>query len=60
MAAVDFLQYAKSYYFDDGDDRTSLAHQISYALDIAGEASHAGHRAARQTPSRSGPAMCSW
>ncbi|MCJ1676963.1 potassium channel family protein [Streptomyces sp. APSN-46.1] len=43
VAAVDFLQYAESYYFHDGDDRTSLACQIGYALNIADEASNAGH-----------------
>ncbi|MFD7782052.1 potassium channel family protein [Streptomyces nojiriensis] len=47
VAAVDFLQYAESYYFHDGDDRTSLALQIGYALDIADEASEAGHRDVR-------------
>ncbi|MGR4878664.1 potassium channel family protein [Streptomyces sp. LARHCF249] len=43
VAAVDFLQYAESYYFHDGDDRTSLARQIGYALDIAEQAADARH-----------------
>ncbi|MFF8268472.1 potassium channel family protein [Streptomyces sp. NPDC016562] len=43
VVAVDFLQYAESYYFHDVDDRTSLAHQIDYALDIADQAAEARH-----------------
>ncbi|MFE9634043.1 potassium channel family protein [Streptomyces sp. NPDC006463] len=47
VVAVDFLQYAESYYFHDVDDRTSLAHQIGYALDIADQAAGAHHPDAR-------------
>ncbi|MEU4732922.1 potassium channel family protein [Streptomyces sp. NPDC023588] len=47
VVAVDFLQYAESYYFHDVDDRTSLAHQIDYALDIADQAAGARHPDAR-------------
>ncbi|MGW0750503.1 potassium channel family protein [Streptomyces sp. NPDC002587] len=47
VVAVDFLQYAESYYFHDVDDRTSLAQQIGYALDIADEAAGARHPDAR-------------
>lgn len=43
VTAVDFLQYAESYYFRDGEDRTSLARQIGYALRIADQASDATH-----------------
>ncbi len=43
VVTVDFLQYAESYYFHDGDDRTSLARQIGYALNIADQASEARH-----------------
>ncbi|MFE9255279.1 potassium channel family protein [Streptomyces sp. NPDC006879] len=35
VVTVDFLQYAESYYFYDGDDRTSLAGHLQYAQDLA-------------------------
>lgn len=36
-------QYAESYYFHDGDDRTSLARQITYAMNLADQAAAARH-----------------
>ncbi|MEU1040698.1 potassium channel family protein [Streptomyces sp. NPDC005551] len=33
--SVDFLQYAESYYFHDGDAHTSLANNIRYAEELA-------------------------
>ncbi|MFJ3926053.1 ion channel [Streptomyces sp. NPDC090022] len=43
VVCVDFLQYAESYYFHDGDGRISLAHQIGKAVDLAGQASAGRH-----------------
>lgn len=43
VASVDFLQYPESYYFHDGDDRTSLAGHIGYAVRTADEAVGARH-----------------
>ncbi|MFF7969397.1 potassium channel family protein [Streptomyces sp. NPDC007903] len=43
VVSVDFFQYAECYYFHDGDDRTSLARQIEYAVDIAHQAADARH-----------------
>ncbi|QES46944.1 Ion transport 2 domain protein [Streptomyces venezuelae] len=43
VLAVDFLQYAESYYFHDGDDRTSLARHIGYAVGAADRAAGARH-----------------
>ncbi|MEX0172081.1 potassium channel family protein [Streptomyces sp. LMG1-1-1.1] len=40
---VDFLQYAESYYFDDGDENTSLPGQLGYAADLANRAASARH-----------------
>ncbi|MEU4268938.1 potassium channel family protein [Streptomyces sp. NPDC026092] len=40
---VDFLQYAESYYFHDGDENTSLPRQIRYALRLADQADGAHH-----------------
>ncbi|MFC8511379.1 potassium channel family protein [Streptomyces sp. NPDC057411] len=40
---VDFLQYAESYYFYDGDENTSLPGQLGFALALAEEASAARH-----------------
>ncbi|MEU2076331.1 potassium channel family protein [Streptomyces sp. NPDC013489] len=40
---VDFLQYAESYYFHDGDGNTSLARQLRYALGLADQADGARH-----------------
>jgi hypothetical protein len=31
---VDFMQYAETYYFHDGEDRTSLAVMVRYAADL--------------------------
>lgn len=39
--SVDFLQYAESYYFHDGDERTSLAGNIGYAAVLGELAAHA-------------------
>lgn len=43
VVSVDFLQYAESYYFFDGDDRTSLARQITGAVNLADQAAGARH-----------------
>lgn len=43
VVSVDFQQYAESYYFYDGDDRTSLACQIAGALNLADQAAGARH-----------------
>ncbi|MFD7630824.1 potassium channel family protein [Streptomyces sp. NPDC059851] len=43
VISVDFMQYAESYYFHDGDDRTSLARHLVYADDLAGQAAGARH-----------------
>ncbi|MEU6865613.1 potassium channel family protein [Streptomyces sp. NPDC046876] len=43
VIAVDFMQYAESYYFHDGDDRTSLARNLAYADNLAGQAAGARH-----------------
>ncbi|MFC8277971.1 potassium channel family protein [Streptomyces sp. NPDC057271] len=40
---VDFLQYAESYYFYDGDENTSLAGQLGHAVGLADQASEARH-----------------
>ncbi|MFC9388503.1 potassium channel family protein [Streptomyces venezuelae] len=40
---VDFLQYAESYYFYDGDENTSLPGQLGYAAGLADEAARARH-----------------
>ncbi|MFG2331751.1 potassium channel family protein [Streptomyces sp. NPDC048604] len=40
---VDFMQYAESYYFHDGDDHTSLPRQLGYALGLTDQAAGAHH-----------------
>ncbi|MEU3479682.1 potassium channel family protein [Streptomyces sp. NPDC033754] len=40
---VDFLQYAESYYFHDGDENTSLPRQLPYAVGLADQATGAHH-----------------
>ena len=40
---VDFLQYAESYYFHDGDENTSLPRQLRYAVGLADQATEAHH-----------------
>ncbi|MFI9741381.1 potassium channel family protein [Streptomyces sp. NPDC052494] len=40
---VDFLQYAESYYFHDGDENTSLPRQLHYAVGLADQATRAHH-----------------
>ncbi|MFB7608171.1 potassium channel family protein [Streptomyces gardneri] len=40
---VDFLQYAESYYFHDGDENTSLPRQLGYAVGLADQATAARH-----------------
>ncbi|MFI9209264.1 potassium channel family protein [Streptomyces sp. NPDC053253] len=40
---VDFLQYAESYYFHDGDENTSLPRQLHYAVGLADQATGAHH-----------------
>ncbi|MEV5875357.1 potassium channel family protein [Streptomyces sp. NPDC052101] len=43
MITVDFLQYAESYYFYDGDENTSLPLQIRHAAGLAERAVSARH-----------------
>ncbi|MET9885561.1 potassium channel family protein [Streptomyces sp. NPDC006430] len=43
VISVDFMQYAESYYFYDGDDRTSLARHLTYADNLADQAAGARH-----------------
>lgn len=43
VISVDLMQYAESYYFYDGDDRTSLALHITYADNLADQAAGARH-----------------
>ncbi|MGW9070922.1 potassium channel family protein [Streptomyces yangpuensis] len=43
VLAVDLMQYAESYYFYDGDDRTSLARHVGYLWDLADQAADARH-----------------
>ncbi|WP_137991137.1 potassium channel family protein [Streptomyces vilmorinianum] len=43
VATVDFMQYAESYYFYDGDENTSLAEQLGYTAGLAGQAARARH-----------------
>ncbi|MFB6612653.1 potassium channel family protein [Streptomyces sp. NPDC085524] len=43
VISVDFLQYAESYYFQDGDDHISLAGQVTGAVNLADQASVARH-----------------
>ncbi|MFF0475004.1 potassium channel family protein [Streptomyces sp. NPDC004284] len=40
---VDFLQYAESYYFHDGDESIALAGQLFHAVDLADRAERARH-----------------
>ncbi|MEV4426815.1 potassium channel family protein [Streptomyces sp. R-07] len=40
---VDFLQYAESYYFYDGDENIALAGQLGHAFGLADRAERAGH-----------------
>ncbi|WP_316726770.1 potassium channel family protein [Streptomyces sp. 11x1] len=49
VVSIDFMQYAESYYFYDGDDRTSLAGQIGYAAEQADLAASTTHRKARNS-----------
>lgn len=43
VVTIDFLQYAESYYFYDGDENTSLPWQIGQAASLAERAASAGH-----------------
>ncbi|MFW6725014.1 potassium channel family protein [Streptomyces sp. MAR4 CNY-716] len=43
VITVDFLQYAESYYFYDGDENISLPRQIGHAVDLAEVAASARH-----------------
>ncbi|WP_406864756.1 potassium channel family protein [Streptomyces sp. HUAS MG47] len=43
VITVDFLQYAESYYFYDGDENTSLPRQIGHAVSLAELAESAHH-----------------
>ncbi|MFG2294619.1 potassium channel family protein [Streptomyces sp. NPDC048603] len=49
VVSVDFLQYAESYYFHDGDRRFSLAGQIAGAVSLADQASAAWHPDVRRS-----------
>ncbi|MEV6210144.1 hypothetical protein [Kitasatospora sp. NPDC051914] len=49
VISVDFMQYAESYYFYDGDDRTSLASQVDGALTLADLAAVSDDPAVRQS-----------
>ncbi|MFE2560299.1 potassium channel family protein [Streptomyces sp. NPDC059352] len=40
---VDFLQYAESYYFSDGDENISLAGQLGHTAGLADRAARARH-----------------
>ncbi|MFF5933671.1 potassium channel family protein [Streptomyces sp. NPDC012508] len=40
---VDFMQYAESYYFHDGDENTSLPRQLRYTVGLADQATRARH-----------------
>ncbi|MFE0698791.1 potassium channel family protein [Streptomyces sp. NPDC058872] len=42
-ATVDFLQYAESYYFYDGDESVSLAAQLPWTWKLAARADRARH-----------------
>ncbi|MGW4703150.1 potassium channel family protein [Streptomyces sp. NPDC004285] len=44
---VDFLQYAESYYFYDGDGKISLAGQLGHAVGLAERAERARHPGVR-------------
>ncbi|GAU68081.1 hypothetical protein SSP35_06_01680 [Streptomyces sp. NBRC 110611] len=43
VITVDFLQYAESYYFYDGDENTALPRQIGHAAGLAEQAASARH-----------------
>lgn len=43
IITVDFMQYAESYYFHDGDEHTSLPEQLGYAAGLADRAAAARH-----------------
>ncbi|MEV6332008.1 potassium channel family protein [Streptomyces sp. NPDC051909] len=43
VTSVDFMQYAESYYFYDGDENTSLPRQLAYAATLARQAENARH-----------------
>ncbi|WP_149547438.1 potassium channel family protein [Streptomyces marokkonensis] len=43
VTTVDFMQYAESYYFYDGDENTSLPRQLGHAADLARQAGRARH-----------------
>ena len=47
--SVDLMQYAESYYFYDGDDRTSLSAQIGYAVELARQTASAVSPGLRQS-----------
>ncbi|WP_307805250.1 potassium channel family protein [Streptomyces spirodelae] len=47
--SVDFAQYAESYYFHDGNDRTSLAVNIHHAAELADQGRRARHPDVRMT-----------
>ncbi|WP_406400872.1 potassium channel family protein [Streptomyces sp. NBC_00879] len=45
--SVDFLQFAESYYFHEGEDHTSLAARVRYAADLADRGGAAGQAEVR-------------
>lgn len=47
--SVDFMQYGESYYFHDGEDRTSLAVMVHYADELARRGSDARSEEVRFT-----------
>ncbi|MCX4757172.1 potassium channel family protein [Kitasatospora purpeofusca] len=51
VVSVDFMQYAESYYFYDGNDRTSLPAQIGDAVEQADQAAAAAHPEVRHSGS---------
>lgn len=43
IVTVDFLQYAESYYFYDGEEHIALPAQLTYATGLADQATRARH-----------------
>ncbi|MEU2154177.1 potassium channel family protein [Streptomyces sp. NPDC019396] len=41
--SIDFLQFAESYYFHEGEDHTSLAAKAPYAVDLAERGTESQH-----------------
>ncbi|NUR85142.1 MAG: two pore domain potassium channel family protein [Nonomuraea sp.] len=47
--SVDLMQYAESYYFYDGDDRTSLSAQVGFAMELARQGAASADPGVRQS-----------